>query len=745
MSAPDPAGAPARSLRERIKARLGRTPLDYTTGRAQPPDMPPSAAHVIVPVYGAHAEFARCLAALVAHTDLVRHGLLVVLDGPGQERAAELVREARLPAGAQVELLVNARRLGFVGSVNRAIAASTRDVVLLNSDAEVTAGWLDKLQAAAYADARVATVTPFCNDATLVSLPQPWSANLLPAGHDLAAFAALVERVSTRAYPRLPTGVGVCLYVKRRVLERVGALDPVFGLGYGEENDFCWRALAAGFVHVLDDATYVWHAGSRSFGRARAARVRRAERLLARRHPRYVPTLGAFLQADPLAPVRARVLDALRPVARPATRSRPTDTATVLHVVHGWPTLSPGGTEAYAAGLARAQAAQRPVAVFARMSDPTRAHGTCLELRDGAVRVRLLVNDFDARDPWQRNALRNAPVERAFAGWLDELRPALVHVHHLAGHSAGLLDVVAARGLPLVYQLQDWWPLCARSNLVRRDGSLCPGPGLRRCSACVDLTRLPPAGLTNLLLHRARRDRFRRALRQPDVFVAGSRFIVESYRQFGLLRAHDRVHVLPYGVDLAWKRPTTPREPTLPLRFGFLGALMAHKGAHVAVTAFGDIDPLQARLDVWGDAHADPAYASALRASAGPAVHLRGALPEADKPDVLAALDALIVPSIGLESFGIAAREALAMGVPVLASRLGALNELIDAGGVMGVRAGDADELAARLRACIAEPHLLRALAAAIPPVRDAAAHAHAIDDVYAELLDTWGRASNPS
>lgn len=742
MPAPDPPDPPARGARLRLKAWLGLGPLDYTTGGAQPIEPPPAAVHVIVPVYGAHDEFSRCLDALVAYTDLRHHGLLVVLDGPGQERAAAHVRRVCRGDAMQVQVLVNERRLGFVGSVNRALTVSTRDGVLLNSDAEVTAGWLDKLQAAAYSDARIATVTPFCNDATLVSLPQPWSANLLPAGHDLASFAALVERVSARSYPRLPTGVGVCLYVKRRVLDCIGPLDPVFGLGYGEENDFCLRALAAGFVHVLDDATFVWHVGSRSFGRARAARVRRAERLLARRHPRYRATLGAFLRADPLAPARLRVLDALRPTAPTRAAS---ERAGVLHIVHGWPALAPGGTEAYAAGLARLQAQHRPVTVYARAADPSRADGERLELRDGGVRVRLVVNNFTARNPWTRNALQNEALERECAALLDELRPALVHVHHLAGHSAGLLDVVARRGLPLVYQLQDWWPLCARTNLVHRDGGLCPGPDLRRCAACVDLTRLPPAALTNLLLHRARRARFTHALRQPDVFVAGSRFIVESYRQFGLLRARDRVHVLPYGVERPEAARVRAPTPGAPLRFGFLGALMPHKGAHVAIEAFTEIDAGQANLDVWGDPHADPAYVSALQRSAGPAVRLRGPLPEVEKPQVLAALDALIVPSIGLESYGLVAREALASGVPVLASRLGALNELIDAGGALGVRAGDAGELRARLRECIADRRVLAALVAAIPQVPSMAEHAAAIEAVYAELLDAGGADSSRS
>jgi GT2 family glycosyltransferase len=718
---------------------LRREPLDYRTGRPQPPEPPPGGADVVVPVYGAAAEFARCLETLLAHTDFARHGLVAVLDGPGQDAQAAALEAARARAGDAVRVLVNDTRLGFVGSVNRGMAASSRDVVLLNSDTEVTPGWLDQLQAAAYSAPEIASATPFCNDATLVSLPEPFEPNRLPAGYDAERFARLVERASERRYPRLPTGVGVCLYIKRRALEAVGAFDAdAFGLGYGEENDFCLRALRAGFVHVLDDATFIYHAGHRSFGAERRALMRRAERRLRRRHPAYLPTIAAFMRADPLAPLRRRVIHALalRAGHARAARSRP---GRVLHVVHGWPPFASGGTELYASWLAHEQARRRQVAVYARVGAPERRDGEADELREGGLRVRLVVNDFDARDPLARNALVNRGVERDFARWLDGVRPDLVHVHHLAGHSLGLLAEVARRGLPLVVQAQDWWPACARTNLVQRDGTLCSGPGLRKCAGCFDLTRLPPLRLPNLALHALRRGLMQHGLRRAHAFVAGSRFIVETWRDWGLIRPGDEVHVLPYGVP-APVAPRRPRRAAAPLRCGVVATLMPHKGARVAVAAFDGVAPETATLDLWGAESAAPEYARALHAAAGPAVRFHGPFDEAEKADVFAALDVLIVPSVGLESFGLVAREASAHGVVVVASRLGALNELIDAGGALGFAPGDAGDLRAKVLELSRDPARLDALRAAAPRVKTVAEHAEEIEAVYAGVLarETW-------
>src|SRR5215468_5942484 len=155
--------------------------------RPVPADGPPGAVDVVVPVWGAPAELARCVASLRAHTDLARHRLVLVLDGA--QPAATLELAARLAgdpgadghgadrlggAGAETGVLVltSPRRQGFVASANRGMAASERDVVLLNSDTQVTAGWLDKLQRAAYSAPEIATVTPFSNSATICSLPR---------------------------------------------------------------------------------------------------------------------------------------------------------------------------------------------------------------------------------------------------------------------------------------------------------------------------------------------------------------------------------------------------------------------------------------------------------------------------------------------------------------------------------------------------------------------------------------------
>lgn len=691
---------------------------------------------VVVPVYGASTDLERCLAAVLAHTDPSRHRLILVADGPLEAGPRRVAEDAIATYPAVVRLLERRERQGFAAAANAGMREAEGDVVLLNSDTEVTEGWLEKLGAAVRRRPRTASATPFSNNATLCSLPRPFAENALPSGHSVASFGRLVEERSERLTPTIPTGVGFCLYIAREALEEVGLLDELrFGAGYGEEVDWCLRASARGFSHVLDDATFVWHRGGGSFGKEAAGRAKVSERILARRYPGFLPKVARFMAEDPLAAARARVLDGLGPTRR---RGRPK--GSVVHLVHGWPPYATGGTEVFARALAHLQAERREVSVYARLSAPERRKGEAIELVDGGVRVRLVVNDFRQRDPLSRNAIHSAALRADFDRFLDETRADVLHVHHLAGHAATLPGAARRRGVPVVFQLQDWWPLCARVNFLHASGVACAGPSPLKCARCRPLTGLSPAALTSPALHALRAGVMRRALR-AERYLAGSRFIVRSFTEAGWLPADAPVEVLRYGLPYA--RPDAgPREgtPRLPLRFGFVGALMPHKGAHVAVEAFRGLAPSDARLRLWGDAGADPEYAEGLLRGAGAeAVTLEGKFGEGEAARVFAEMDVLLVPSVGLESYGLVVDEAMAHGVPVVASRLGALPERFTEECGAFFPAGDAGALRDAVKRLVARPETVAGWRRALPRVRTLEDAVPRIEEIYEEVL---GRAA---
>ncbi len=209
----------------------------------------------------------------------------------------------------RITLLRNASNLGFVQSVNRGMALhAARDVVLLNSDTEVANDWLDRLYRTAYAHADIATVTPFSNNATICTYPFEGWAGSLPGTLGLAALDGLFAATNAGRTVNLPTAVGFCMYIRRACLDQLGLFDAQrFGRGYGEENDFCLRAAAAGWRSVLAGDVFVFHEGAVSFSEERDTLTVNAGKALLEIHPEYMRMVREFITRDPALALRAAV------------------------------------------------------------------------------------------------------------------------------------------------------------------------------------------------------------------------------------------------------------------------------------------------------------------------------------------------------------------------------------------------------------------------------------------------------
>jgi hypothetical protein len=84
-----------------------------------------------------------------------------------------------------------------------------------------------------------------------------------------------------------------------------------FGLGYGEENDFCCRATELGWKHRIACDTFVYHQGSVSFGaKAQTLSVKSTKRLL-KRHPNFTEQVARHVSRDDIKPYRFALTAAL--------------------------------------------------------------------------------------------------------------------------------------------------------------------------------------------------------------------------------------------------------------------------------------------------------------------------------------------------------------------------------------------------------------------------------------------------
>jgi GT2 family glycosyltransferase len=262
---------------------------------------------IIVPVYQGLAETRRCLESILEQQQQCLYELIVIDDASPEPELTTYLDE--LAANQQMSLLRHAVNAGFVAAANSGLRLHPeRDVVLLNSDTEVHGDWLDRLARCAYADERIGTVTPFSNNATICSYPHFCRDNTLPDGLTLAELDILFRRANAGRWLDIPTAIGFCMYIRRACLGEIGFFDEQrFGLGYGEENDFCMRAGQKGWRHLLCADTFVYHAGGVSFSDRSARLQTAAQTTLATLHPEYPTIIQDFIREDSVRPLRLAV------------------------------------------------------------------------------------------------------------------------------------------------------------------------------------------------------------------------------------------------------------------------------------------------------------------------------------------------------------------------------------------------------------------------------------------------------
>lgn len=527
--------------------------------------LPPRAARgvpavdVIIPVFAGYAETLRCIYSVLAAPVETEFELWVVDDASPNAELADALRE--LAASHRINLFRNPVNRGFVQSCNFAMRLHTaRDVVLLNADTEVFAGWLDRLRAAA-AQPNVGTVTPFSNNAEICSYPRFLRNNDRRLELSDAELAALFAEVNAGECADLPTAVGFCMYVRRECLATVGPFDERFGHGYGEENDFSQRAARLGWRNVLAADVFVRHYGGVSFGDSKYERVHAAGATLAALHPAYHDEVRRFIERDPAAALRRRVDEAR---VRRCARGR-----TFLFVTH----LRGGGTERHVNDLVHGILATGGGVLFCRPEETA-----------GGRYVRLSFPLLDVPNL--------APVEMSsrgvepFTAALRAMGVVHMHIQHLAdfpSESAEFFRVAAARlGVAYDVTIHDYLAICPRITLIDASGYYCGEPDEDGCARCLAAAG-PEVEATPIWLWRARYEHLLRDARA--VFVPDEDVAARLRRYVPAARYVVRPHPEPLAAA-----GTVPAEPlavprilngAVVRRVGLVGAIGPHKGSRV--------------------------------------------------------------------------------------------------------------------------------------------------------------------
>ena len=491
---------------------------------------------IIVPIFNAYDEVNNCIRSVLENTG-IDATILLIDDASTDFRIQLLLNELSAHNDGRMKFLRNDTNMGFVHTVNRGLAHSSNDVVLLNSDTLVLPGWLKNLTDCACSRPLVATVTPFSNNGEICSYPS-FCRNTMVDSLDLSALQEAMAAVDDGSFPQIPTAVGFCMYIRRSAISAVGTFDTErFGRGYGEENDFCMRASRAGFCHLLCTNTYVVHRGGKSFlDDAKALKAGHLHTLI-ELYPEYARQISEFVSTDPIKPFRERICAKLEQMNRD-TLGRP-NLPGLLLVTHG----VGGGVDKHVTDLSKLMESVARVEILRPLGS------------DAIALVDELGNQciFDAAD-W--HALVNALASRQYAR---------VHIHHTLGYPPAIVNLPGALALPYDVTLHDFGVFCPQFSMTTVDARYCGEPDASGCQYCLNVR--PNEWSLSIAAWRAR---MYELLIQAQRVVGPSAFVANKVQS---RFPEVAIEVLPHPPRHDWLTP-----PTRAVKVLILGGLSRAKG-----------------------------------------------------------------------------------------------------------------------------------------------------------------------
>ena len=456
---------------------------------------------------------------------------------------------------------------------------------------------------------------------------------------------------------------------------------------------------------------------------------------------------------------------------RQALLDRRAPTVKILLAAHQFFPDHRAGVEIVTLGLAREFKARghKPYVFAAKRSIPGSdiRPGKTEDYEFEGIPVRRVGRPEEGLSRPYRLNYRNDDMAQEMREFMRKIKPDIVHAMHLQGLSTSVVPAIKEFDVPMVYTAADFWAICPVIDLRRHDGVMCTGPEVSHCVRCI-ASRNPNPRVRNAVnlvpgvalgiadgISRTSLSRFSHSLRQigavrdrpayirkrmelVDHIVAYTRLTRDLLVSNGIEAG--KIGVSHYGIDTSHiVGASAKRRPSRTLRIGFVGTLAPHKGCDILVRAFRMLPPgLDATLSVHGDPGRYQSFAEELRRLAGDdeRITFPGAFSRERVGHVFSEIDALVVPSRWYENAPGVMFEAFAAKVPVVATDLGGLSEIVrheENGLLFGLE--DANDLAQQLRRLIAEPGLLERLRGGIGPVKTVEEYAGELEDLYDTLL----------
>lgn len=339
------------------------------------------------------------------------------------------------------------------------------------------------------------------------------------------------------------------------------------------------------------------------------------------------------------------------------------------------------------------------------------------ETYDG-IRVYKLISDYNS--PQQSDLstqITHEGKERIFADFLQRNRFSVIHFHHTKYMPFSFIKIARDLHVPACVTLHDFWFLCVNVHLYdTRTNSPCKGPlSLEHCVHCLRskiLYQVSPE--EQVILNKWIQFRISYAmniLQNTDLIVSPSRYLADIYHCFGISK---QIEISALGLNSLRK---SSRSISSPIVFGFLGVIHDLKNVYMLSEAFKETSG-EALLKFFGTGSDNHIQKLVSAIEENKRISYHGGYSPEHLADILDQIDILVLPSM-TENYPLVIREAYSAGIPVIASRIGGIPEIVTHlhDGIL-FNPTDKEELKKWLQILIDKPSLIVEMKKNIRPVK---------------------------
>lgn len=528
---------------------------------------------IVIPVYNAYDAVQQCLKSVFKYTSRAAK-LIVINDASPDERIQPMLEQA-VANRPNVRLVNNEQNLGYTRTINKGInLASGDDIILLNSDTSVGPRWLQNMRIAAYREQDIGTVTAISDNSGAFSVPKMGQANDFPVWLQPMETARAIHQHSPLIYPETPTGSGFCIYIRRELMNDIGLFDEeAFPRGYGEENDFCMRSLRAGWRHIVDDRTLVYHVRSASFQGEKTALYKPGREVVDKRYPEYKALVTHFVQSPQMDLMRYQVRRLLE-----NAHKLPTPRPRVLFIISTKTGGTPQTNQDLMTGLGDRY---HPMLLICDSKE--------VSFYDARPEEHVLLEEIKLRSPINPTAHTSKEYDNIVGDLLIRYGIELVHIRHIAWHSISLARLAKRLDIPTVLSFHDFYTICPTVNLLDENQVFCGG----ECTSTEG--RCPTPIWSEYRLVNLKHDFIKtwqsnmaKMFKHIDAFVTTAPSAKEMMTKIYPQLEQANFKVIPHGRDFPHLQtePTfvlRPPKPNKPLRVLFPGNISSSKGAELIV------------------------------------------------------------------------------------------------------------------------------------------------------------------